>query len=69
MEPLFEGAFDYRRFLRGLASDDRIEASLEWFGGDVRRTLSGDLATIRKLSAREARIRVNRVQNPEGTAR
>jgi 3-dehydroshikimate dehydratase len=69
MEPLFEGAFDYRRFLGGLASDERVEASLEWFGDDVKRTLVHDLSTIRKLPAREPRIRTNGIETPEGAGR
>jgi 3-dehydroshikimate dehydratase len=49
MVPLFEGAFDYRTFLAGLAGDARWEASLEWFGDDVKSTLSRDRHAIEQL--------------------
>lgn len=50
MVPLFEGAFDYGNFLAELASDARLEASLEWFGDDVMSTLSYDRHAIEQLS-------------------
>ena len=50
MVPLFAGAFDYDAFLAGLASDPRLEASLEWFGDDVMSTLSHDRHAIEQLS-------------------
>lgn len=50
MVPLFEGAFDYRAFLSGLAGDARLDASLEWFGDDVKGTLSRDLQALEQLS-------------------
>lgn len=49
MVPLFEGAFDYRAFLSELAGDSRLDASLEWFGDDVKGTLSRDLQAIEQL--------------------
>lgn len=49
MVPLHDGALDYRTFLASLAGDERAEASLEWFGDDVERTLREDLAFIRGL--------------------
>lgn len=42
MVPLFEGAVDYRLFLREAAEMMEIEASLEWFGGNVKEVLSKD---------------------------
>jgi 3-dehydroshikimate dehydratase len=51
MVSLFEGAFDYRSFLRDLASDSRLDASLEWFGDDVQTTLSRDRHAIEQLAA------------------
>lgn len=49
MVPLFEGAFDYRTFLADLAGDARLDASLEWFGDDVKGTLSRDRRAIEQL--------------------
>jgi 3-dehydroshikimate dehydratase len=49
MVPLPDGALDYRTFLANLAGDERVEASLEWFGDDVHDTLRDDLAFIRDL--------------------
>lgn len=61
MVSLFEGAFDYRPFLESLAGDDGAEASLEWFGDDVERTLSRDRASIAELfSARRFGARPRR---------
>jgi 3-dehydroshikimate dehydratase len=51
MVPLFEGAFDYRAFLADLAADARVDASLEWFGDDVKGTLSRDRRAIEQLGA------------------
>jgi 3-dehydroshikimate dehydratase len=49
MVPLFEGAFDYRTFLADLAGDSRWDASLEWFGDQVKETLSRDRRAIEEL--------------------
>jgi 3-dehydroshikimate dehydratase len=54
MVPLFEGVFDYRKFLLGLVRDEQIEASLEWFGDDVKDTLRRDRALIHALSPGDA---------------
>ncbi len=48
MTSLFEGALDYRRFLRALPSD--IEASLEWFGNRCQSVLESDLRAVRQRS-------------------
>lgn len=47
MVRLFDGAFDYRRFLQFVISEsklrwDSLDVSLEWFGGDVLSTLAHD---------------------------
>lgn len=55
MVPLFEGAFDYRRFLPLILADRDNGASLEWFGGDVQTVLARDRAQIHQLSGRHAR--------------
>ncbi|RYZ03053.1 MAG: sugar phosphate isomerase/epimerase [Myxococcales bacterium] len=54
MVPLFEGAFDYRAFLAELAGDARWDASLEWFGDDVKGTLSRDRRAIEQLASAPA---------------
>jgi 3-dehydroshikimate dehydratase len=56
MVSLFEGAFDYRRFLQTVMADSRLhweslDASLEWFGGDVLPTLARDATELRELEA------------------
>jgi 3-dehydroshikimate dehydratase len=50
MVPLFEGVFDYRKFLLALVRDEQLEASLEWFGDDVKDTLRRDRALIEALA-------------------
>lgn len=50
MVPLFEGVFDYRTFLANLAGDPRLDASLEWFGDDVKSTLSRDRLALAQLA-------------------
>jgi 3-dehydroshikimate dehydratase len=52
MVPLFEGVFDYRTFLTDLAGDPRLDASLEWFGDDVKGTLGRDRHAIAQLGGR-----------------
>ena len=52
MVPLFEGVFDYRAFLTDLAGDSRLDASLEWFGDDVKGTLGRDRRAIAQLGGR-----------------
>jgi 3-dehydroshikimate dehydratase len=54
MVSLFDGAFDYRKFLADLVLEPRLEASLEWFGGDVQKVLSRDREALSQLEA-EAR--------------
>jgi 3-dehydroshikimate dehydratase len=61
MVPLFEGAFDYHSFLADLAADRQVEASLEWFGDDVKRTLSHDREALQQLALKQlmSRARAN----------
>ncbi len=47
MVPLFEGACDYMRFLGHLPQDRSHCASLEWFGGFVKKVLQNDCRRIR----------------------
>ncbi|HSC88408.1 MAG TPA: sugar phosphate isomerase/epimerase [Polyangiaceae bacterium] len=59
MVRLFEGAFDFRRFLRAAMTESQLpweglDASLEWFGPDVLSTLARD---NRELRAFESEIR------------
>ncbi|OAN14052.1 3-dehydroshikimate dehydratase [Photobacterium jeanii] len=49
MVPLFDGAFDYRRFLAQIGLEADKSASLEWFGHDVKSTLLQDKAAIDQL--------------------
>lgn len=53
MVPLFEGACDYARFLQQLPDDRCHTASLEWFGGFVKRVLNNDNDLIRRLIPHE----------------
>jgi 3-dehydroshikimate dehydratase len=56
MVALKDGALDYGTFLESLAGDPHVEASLEWFGGDVQSTLRDDLAFIRGLTRRRSAL-------------
>jgi 3-dehydroshikimate dehydratase len=67
MVPLFEGAFDYRAFLADLAADGQLEASLEWFGDDVKWTLSHDREAVQQLSSRHA-LRAQNAAEPRDVA-
>ena len=56
MVRLFEGAFDYRHFLRAVIAEyptrwNQLDASLEWFGPEVLPTLSHDLIELVRLEA------------------
>lgn len=51
MVPLFEGACDYDRFIRQLPDDRRHSASLEWFGGFVKKVLRNDGRLLREISS------------------
>lgn len=62
MVPLFEGALDYRTFLADLASDARWDASLEWFGDDVKGTLLRDRRAIELLAGAGAGTQLGRGQ-------
>lgn len=46
MVSLFEGEFDYSRFLLQVAGETSIEASLEWFGSPVKEVLQRDREQI-----------------------
>jgi 3-dehydroshikimate dehydratase len=49
MVPLFEGAVDYREFLGEVIPIMDVEASLEWFGPDVKGVLAKDGNEVRKI--------------------
>lgn len=55
MVNLFEGAFDYRKFLAfvmtGTSLWQELDASLEWFGADVLATLEQDAEQLFQLEA------------------
>lgn len=50
MVPLLEGAFDYRTFLQSLGFMGQQDASLEWFGPDVKNVLARDCRDISVLT-------------------
>ena len=55
MVSLFEGAVDYHAFLQYINEHDnqdikKIDASLEWFGGDCKKILNRDRYLIQQLS-------------------
>jgi 3-dehydroshikimate dehydratase len=49
MVSLFEGAVDYRLFLKEAADMIEMEASLEWFGQNVKDILDKDSREVRKV--------------------
>ncbi|MGM0838391.1 MAG: sugar phosphate isomerase/epimerase family protein [Bacillota bacterium] len=49
MVSLFEGAVDYRLFLREAADMIEVEASLEWFGSNVKDILAKDSKEVKKV--------------------
>jgi 3-dehydroshikimate dehydratase len=56
MVPLFEGAFDFKQFLRSLMTEldpswEHLDTSLEWFGLDVLSTLAHDGGQLLKLES------------------
>jgi 3-dehydroshikimate dehydratase len=56
MTHLFEGAFDFERFLRFVITESQLaweglDASLEWFGPDVLSTLADDGNRVRQLES------------------
>lgn len=55
MVSLFEGAVDYRMFLREASNLMEMDASLEWFGPNVKDILTKDSKEImRVLQAEKA---------------
>ncbi|WP_342472212.1 sugar phosphate isomerase/epimerase [Metasolibacillus sp. FSL H7-0170] len=48
MVPLFEGAVDYNEFLTAIHSIDGVEASLEWFGLNVKTVLAEEADKVKK---------------------
>jgi 3-dehydroshikimate dehydratase len=49
MVPLFEGAVDYKEFLTEVFPMMEMEASLEWFGSNVKCTLEKDAKDVRNM--------------------
>jgi len=49
MVPLFEGAVDYGEFLAEVDSHMEIDASLEWFGSNVKSVLAKDVQEVKKV--------------------
>ncbi|WP_375200513.1 sugar phosphate isomerase/epimerase family protein [Bacillus sp. RS11] len=48
MVPLFEGAVDYGEFLAEVDSNMEVDASLEWFGANVKSVLAKDVQEVKK---------------------
>ncbi|MCY9548727.1 sugar phosphate isomerase/epimerase family protein [Lysinibacillus xylanilyticus] len=48
MVPLFEGAVDYGDFLAEVDSNMEVDASLEWFGANVKSVLAKDVQEVKK---------------------
>lgn len=48
MVPLFEGAIDYDEILAEVLSIGEVDASLEWFGSNVKSVLAKDVQEIKK---------------------
>ncbi|QPQ31268.1 sugar phosphate isomerase/epimerase family protein [Lysinibacillus sp. JNUCC 51] len=48
MVPLFEGAVDYNEFLAEVGSTVEVDASLEWFGSNVKSILANDVQEVKK---------------------
>ena len=49
MTPLFEGIFDYERFLSEISAQPQADASLEWFGNDCLDVLRRDRRQLRHV--------------------
>ncbi len=48
MVPLFEGAIDYYEFLSDVLPIVDVDASLEWFGSNVKSVLAKDIQEVKK---------------------
>lgn len=49
MVPLFDGVYDYRNFFAHILNEPNLDASLEWFGSDVKQVLTQDCQRILRL--------------------
>jgi len=59
MTPLFEGILDYDEFIKTAVSLTEVEASLEWFGGNVKEVLEKDAKKIMHLRKENDRLYVS----------
>ncbi|UAL49366.1 sugar phosphate isomerase/epimerase [Sutcliffiella horikoshii] len=59
MTPLFEGILDYEEFIKTAVSLAEVEASLEWFGGNVKEVLEKDAKKIMYLTKEINRLYVS----------
>lgn len=50
MTPLFDGILDYEAFIKTASCMTEIDASLEWFGGNVKEVLEKDAKRILHLT-------------------
>ncbi|GGE82938.1 sugar phosphate isomerase/epimerase family protein [Priestia taiwanensis] len=51
MVPLFEGEVNYNEFLEEALANGEIEASLEWFGPNVKNVLKQDADEVKKVAS------------------
>ncbi|WP_078380472.1 sugar phosphate isomerase/epimerase family protein [Sutcliffiella halmapala] len=58
MVPLFEGEIDYDQYLTSILSLMEVEASLEWFGRDVKTILEMDAKRVWEVTKKLQRVKV-----------
>lgn len=59
MTQLFEGILDYKKFIKAAISMREVEASLEWFGGNVKEVLEEDARKIMHVTKEFNRLNVS----------
>lgn len=59
MTPLFEGILDYSGFIHKAVTMTEVEASLEWFGGNVKEVLEKDAKRISLLTKQMNKLYVS----------
>jgi 3-dehydroshikimate dehydratase len=67
MVSLFEGEFDYLQFFSSIfsmASGMKVEASLEWFGSQVKETLKQDRDRLAQLGQQLTKVNALHVSQP-----
>lgn len=59
MTPLFKGILNYEEFVKSAVSLTEVEASLEWFGGNVKEVLENDAKRIMHVTKEVNRLYVS----------